>query len=983
MDGKQLTMASNNKNNNRGYHYGGSQLSNYSQLFSESSLDAIIQANKVNSIEFIDSDGCPTDASIMGPLVKMDPSGQRILAPFDAFKFPTSDLVFFRAVVSSCVSECKPVLCGANGQSLSSTTIVDSNLINTDSTALIDLLASSSTSTPPLLAVSDSTTTELPPRTAASQTTPAPTTTSPFFTQTSPSGVGHMMTSPYAQQQQQQQQTAILTRWVNNTLMDFLNEANRNKTRQQQQTTPLPFQFPKQQQANSGAGSSSLDGEQRFSNENSRTTSGDLLTTVPGFTTQRPANIAWPEVGQNNSLAANNFNNLLEQQGASFLNDSALQNNNMVNFTNNHQVGKIPAKPASFAQHFNADKTITTLPPINLDSLSAQQKQHLVKLFESKLKQQILSSPPQPVATTTTTATNANLTSNEANNNNYPGLSELADLYTGFLTSVLINSEQQKIRQQQMKDKQQQHLSPSGASIFDDIDDNLYKRQLPEVLFNNNYLNNSSYSPLVDELDLFKQDQLNKSAQRIVDERMLSILRLLEQKLKLNSVANKMNLVDLNEAAGSEESSSLSMIKQSPRQNRTTSSNDKANLKAINNNLNVNKSKSKQQQAFADSYLGAFHSFGRRRRRKRGASKSDDLTPSYVVYFNEQPAHTNANQEYPVFTQAVVELYHTTRPDLSSSPTSGGVTLERFKRQSDKNANYHEATQQQPSYEMDELVVQSIKIVDRLQFHEDEQQQSSPKSVVNNKINRNKQARSGALLPRGINSTTKQKPLLVQNGRHDEDDILLSNEEDNNFIELDKQSSARLIGWSSSGAIYLIVLALSFIFIQIILVVFYFLDSNRKQAARLRANELKRQLQRREFLTRQNGLIYNNKDNHQNNSIDCSSSIGLTSSSEPIYNCNKSITSVETLSSSSSNYDYQFLLSSRPPIFDYINRARKNNYLWNNIGADNLDHITANTTGTNWSQQQQQQYSPKLIDHNKNISHQQHCTACLPPKKRL
>lgn len=65
----------------------------------------------MNSIQFIDSNGCPTDANLMGPLVKMDPSGHRLLAPFDAFKFPTSDMVFFRAVVTSCLAECKPAAC--------------------------------------------------------------------------------------------------------------------------------------------------------------------------------------------------------------------------------------------------------------------------------------------------------------------------------------------------------------------------------------------------------------------------------------------------------------------------------------------------------------------------------------------------------------------------------------------------------------------------------------------------------------------------------------------------------------------------------------------------------------------------------------------------------------------------------------------------------------------------------------------------------
>lgn len=127
MDGKQLLAAvAANKNNNRNkapaYHYGASYNDSAGLLSNESAVESMFQANKANSVQFIDSDGCPTDANIMGPLVKMDPSGHRVLAPFDAFKFPTSDMVFFRAVVTSCVSECKPVVCppqpGGRGDSL-------------------------------------------------------------------------------------------------------------------------------------------------------------------------------------------------------------------------------------------------------------------------------------------------------------------------------------------------------------------------------------------------------------------------------------------------------------------------------------------------------------------------------------------------------------------------------------------------------------------------------------------------------------------------------------------------------------------------------------------------------------------------------------------------------------------------------------------------------------------------------------------------
>lgn len=76
--------------------------------------DEMINDSLGQSVLLLDSDGCPTDANIMGQLVKMDSTGRRLLAPFDAFKFPSSDVVFFRAVISTCVAECRPVTCHAS-----------------------------------------------------------------------------------------------------------------------------------------------------------------------------------------------------------------------------------------------------------------------------------------------------------------------------------------------------------------------------------------------------------------------------------------------------------------------------------------------------------------------------------------------------------------------------------------------------------------------------------------------------------------------------------------------------------------------------------------------------------------------------------------------------------------------------------------------------------------------------------------------------
>ena len=55
--------------------------------------------------------GCPTDYTIMGTLREVNGSGQVLQANFDAFKFPTSDIVQFRALVTPCIPRCDPVDC--------------------------------------------------------------------------------------------------------------------------------------------------------------------------------------------------------------------------------------------------------------------------------------------------------------------------------------------------------------------------------------------------------------------------------------------------------------------------------------------------------------------------------------------------------------------------------------------------------------------------------------------------------------------------------------------------------------------------------------------------------------------------------------------------------------------------------------------------------------------------------------------------------
>lgn len=72
-----------------------------------------------SEILLIDGDGCPTDPAIMGPISTVDTGSGgtvKILeAPFDAFKFPTSDIVQFKALVTPCLPKCNPINCNVVG----------------------------------------------------------------------------------------------------------------------------------------------------------------------------------------------------------------------------------------------------------------------------------------------------------------------------------------------------------------------------------------------------------------------------------------------------------------------------------------------------------------------------------------------------------------------------------------------------------------------------------------------------------------------------------------------------------------------------------------------------------------------------------------------------------------------------------------------------------------------------------------------------
>jgi hypothetical protein len=62
-------------------------------------------------IVLIDARGCPTDPSIMGPVTQVLNNGKALQAFFEAFKFPTSEVVQFQALVTPCLPSCTPVDC--------------------------------------------------------------------------------------------------------------------------------------------------------------------------------------------------------------------------------------------------------------------------------------------------------------------------------------------------------------------------------------------------------------------------------------------------------------------------------------------------------------------------------------------------------------------------------------------------------------------------------------------------------------------------------------------------------------------------------------------------------------------------------------------------------------------------------------------------------------------------------------------------------
>jgi len=95
-----------------------------------------------SDIMLIDSAGCPTDINIMSFVTKPNEKGANYVEiHFEAFKFPTSDVVQFRAIVNPCLQACEPVFCSANsydGRSIEQKSYgrrrrsIDSNMLTSD-----------------------------------------------------------------------------------------------------------------------------------------------------------------------------------------------------------------------------------------------------------------------------------------------------------------------------------------------------------------------------------------------------------------------------------------------------------------------------------------------------------------------------------------------------------------------------------------------------------------------------------------------------------------------------------------------------------------------------------------------------------------------------------------------------------------------------------------------------------------------------------
>jgi len=541
---------------------------------------------------------------------------------------------------------------------------------------------------------------------------------------------------------------------------------------------------------------------------------GDSLTTVPGFGTQE----LWlPEPNSNQ----------LEQP-------------NLINMTNNHQLGKAPARlttlaPAdSIGEHNGA-----TLRPVNLELMSEEQKLQIVKLFETKLKQ------PGPSV---------------ANNGS---LADMADLYTGFLTSLMLKGSSAK----------------QGAGGGQQGDEN-YKRHEGAQRPLGESAPAAPVGVRLADFEGFLSYLLSEAKANRADQRMAALIQALEQqqqqqqqqvapnklyeqdganlhgdRLKHPAIGSPLSgnyldtHTDLSNSSAQPPAKHSSLYQAAPvglsepelanvnpnqirshqtQQQASAGKTSVAKMAAAVNKPNNEKQRKKDKanlQALADSYMGAYQSYGRR---KRQVGQPEELLAPAYAYVSQPQWATLApsvarSPEPARFTRGVVEMYHTDWHQQS-----------RHKRD----------TAPQPSYDTEELVIQSIKIVDRLQFQEEPlgtarglQSRTARGSLVTG-------AQQLAKSQGRQNLTVDQFDIEAQSGASaDTREWAAQGDGSSGSDGSDQDERRNLVRWSSWGSLSLVMIALAFIFLQILLVLVFFLSWDRRQTRpRLASRQRREQL---------------------------------------------------------------------------------------------------------------------------------------------
>lgn len=829
----------------------------------EQSIDYMIQTNSMaNSVQFIDSDGCPTDANIMGPLIKMDPNGHRILAPFDAFKFPTSDMVFFRAIVTSCLAECAPVVCSPamGGSNLPDLDVSINHLLDSQSTVM------PMTTAPP------------PPPTTVHPADSTP--KSPTYLQHNLMDLASRTTAQNSQVTQAQRQpgnqqimqimatnpTSLPTSaryqplMTTTTTMSSPMQNNNNNYEQFERMASTPSNT--NQMSYSTSSSSSSSPTSTIGTSATVTTSAPMMTTQSMLQTGQDTNRLDLERRRTTLLPAQEdqtdalttIPGFGDSSESSLLSASSSQWGNQ-NVTNNHNLGRAPAKLTS---------TTSSPQPVSqfasLNNLSEQQKLQIVQLFETRLKQQI----PDSAATG-----NGNLQSNNISN-----ISDLADLYNGFLATLMLknslaqsgdnrtsgnlmvspdldsmgnnykrNSNENAnylLNEEQLQMANSNHLpdlatnsgsqlpaSPStGGSDFDrmlsqltyEITNNESKEKIGSnngsyINGLNNFINllslvssttTTSTTGQPPEAEDFSTEMntnrltsdevtlasaTSDGGQQVVGQQQPPPMDLMAANNNLDSSNSKFWSNGKQKSIGSEagSSNSVSSAGMASHNNKATSGKlpeSQEKSRRLQEQQMQLKKRISHQQAMANEYLGPYQSMGKRRRRREADRELANDLNGYV--YMEQPLDDPStingsirDGEHRRFTRAIVELYHTNL-DLD-------LHGQRVKRSIASN----------PTYDVEELFVQSIKIVDRMHF-EDEQQQHRRQDGKKTK------------LPQG-KSTSQLK--TIKNGEQN----------------LPLTSGYRLANWSSAGLLSVLIMTMSFIFVQIFLVAIYLVNWSRRR----------------------------------------------------------------------------------------------------------------------------------------------------------